>query len=128
MSRVVVDTSVLVDFLRRRDRKTTVLDALVDRAEHEFYISLITHTELYSGSSVWERSQARRELELVLAGFTILPFSQEISEKAGWVRATYRLSPPDAIIAATALEYGLPVLTFDVSDFKKVKGLKLFSL
>lgn len=128
MSRVVVDTSVLVDFLRRHDRETTVLGALVSQADHEFCIALITHTELYAGSSVWERPQARKELEIVLAGLLILPFSLEVSERAGWVRATYRLSPPDAIIAATALEHSLPLLTFDVADFKKIKGLKLFSV
>ena len=119
---------MLVDFLRRRDREATLYSALVERGDYALCISLITHTELYAGASVWKRAKARKELDALLAGLQILPLSLEISEQAGRVRATHRLSPPDAIIAATALEHNLSVVTFDVADFKRVKGLKLFSV
>jgi predicted nucleic acid-binding protein len=33
----------------------------------------------------------------------------------------------DAIIAATAIYYNSPLLTFNIRDFKKIKELKLIS-
>ena len=38
------------------------------------------------------------------------------------------LKLPDAIIAATALHTGTPLLTRNVKDFKKVRGLKLLEV
>lgn len=128
MTRLLVDTSVLIDFLRRADKSQTIFSVLAEKMEHQFCASIVTHTELYSGKSIWEFSKRRQELEALMIGLTLLPLSSEISQRAGKIAAEYNLDLVDAIIAGTAVQYDLPLVTLNVRDFKKIKGLKLFSL
>lgn len=43
------------------------------------------------------------------------------------IRRNYRLKLPDAVIAATALHLGLPLITRNVKDFKDIPELKLLN-
>lgn len=47
-----------------------------------------------------------------------------IKDKCIFLRNNYKIKTPDAIIAATALVFDLPLLTSD-ADFKKINELKL---
>lgn len=48
-----------------------------------------------------------------------------IAESAGRIRRTADVALPDALIAATALEHGLAVLTRNVRRFARVDGLRV---
>jgi len=124
MKKLLLDTSVLVDFLRRKKKEETLL-AKVFRAGYIPAISLITHTELYAGKSVWSKAKAKRELENLLAGLDIIILNEEVSRLAGKIRAKYRLGIIDAIIAAEAIISQLPLVTLNLKDFEKVKGVKI---
>lgn len=126
MRKILIDTSVAIDFLRRKDREKTVLYTLV-KDKYQLYVSIITHTELYAGKSVWEKKEAREDLQKLFSGIHILPLQEEISKKAGEIKSYYNINLLDAIIAASALTHKLHVATLNVKDFKKVKGLKLFA-
>lgn len=126
MRKILIDTSVVIDFLRRKDREKTLLYTLV-QDKYQLYVSIITHTELYAGKSVWEKKEAREDLQTLFSGITILPLQEEISKKAGGIKAHYNSNLLDAIIAASALTHKLHVVTLNVKDFKKIKGLKLFA-
>lgn len=128
MTSLLIDTSVLIDFLRRQDKVQTLFAVLVQEMTYQFSVSILTHTELYSGKSVWGSSKRKQELEDLLAGLSLLPLSSEVSLVAGKLVAEHNLDLVDAVIAGTALEHSLPIVTLNVRDFKKVKGLKLFSL
>lgn len=124
--KVLLDTSVIVDFLRKKDKEKTILYTLA-RKGYGLNVSLITHTELYAGKSVWEKTKARRELETIFEGLEVLELNEKISKEAGKIRAKCNLDLIDAIIAATALYYKLPLVTLNVRDFKKTRGLKIVS-
>jgi len=47
------------------------------------------------------------------------------AERGGESRREHRLALPDALIAATALEHGLALLTRNVRHFEPVAGLRL---
>ena len=124
MDKVLVDTSVLIDFLRVKNKEGTLFASLV-KEEKQLYISIITHTELYAGKSIWEDKKAKEELEILFSGLSLLPLEEGISQKAGEIKASYNLNLLDAIIAATALIHYLKLVTLNIKDFRKVEGLKL---
>jgi len=126
MKRVLLDTSVIIDFLRRKDKDKTLLFVLAQQ-EINLYISIITHTELYAGKSVWENKNAKEELETLFSGMKILPLEHNISQKAGEIKAKYNLNLLDAIVAATSILHSLELVTLNIKDFDKVKEINLFT-
>jgi predicted nucleic acid-binding protein len=56
---------------------------------------------------------------------TILELGDEVVEKTIDLRKQYQIKLPDAVIASTALEHKLILITNNVKDFKNIKGLKL---
>lgn len=125
MKKLFLDTSIIIDYLRRKDIKQTVLAGVVS-AGYESAISIITHAELYAGKSVWEDQSLHNAVDKLCSGFTILPIDTHISKNAGKIRAYYQLSLGDAIIAATAIENDCELVTLNLKDFKKTQNLKLF--
>lgn len=126
MRKFLLDTSVIIDFLRRKDKENTLLYKL---SEEELYISIITHTELFAGKSVWEHKQVRDALEMVFSGLKILPLNEEISERAGHIKArTRQTSLIDSVISATSIVHNLEVVTFNIKHFEQIPGLKLYPL
>lgn len=93
---------------------------------YDLIVSLITVTELYSGKSV-QTAKGRKVLEDILAGVEIRIPDLELAIKAGELRAKYQLSLADSYIACLAMDLGLPLSTFDLSDFGKIKELKIYS-
>lgn len=125
MRKLLIDTSVIIDFLRRKKKQDTLFYSL---AEHELYCSIISHTELYSGMSVWERKEAKKELEDLFSGIKIIPLQKEVSEKAGNLKALRpQISLIDCIIGASAIVHDLTLVTLNTKDFEKFEKIQLFS-
>lgn len=55
------------------------------------------------------------------------PLDDEVIERAVLMRQQKRMKLRDAIIAATALEYGLPLVTRNEADFKGIPGLQIIN-
>lgn len=125
MKKLLIDTSVIIDFLRRKDKEATLLYKI---SHNYLYMSIVTHTEIYSGKSVWEKEKAKEEVHELFSGLTILPLIPEISKVAGHVKAyNHDSSILDCIIAATALVHDIELATLNVKDFEKIKGIHLFN-
>jgi len=82
--------------------------------------SVVTRAELFAG-----RSTDEDIVRLLLDPFSELPVERRIAERGGRLRRDLGLRTPDALIAATALEHGLSILTRNVRDFEPVPGLKV---
>ncbi len=115
--RYLLDTTFLVDVLRRLPAALDRLDRLHDDGDEPF-VSSVTTTELWSGrrpGTEMAIEGALRYLEFVHAG----PLT---ARRAGEWRAAARdsgrtLTTTDALIAATAFDVGAAVLTRNVRDF-----------
>jgi predicted nucleic acid-binding protein len=63
------------------------------------------------------------DLEELFASSKILPVSRSVIDKAVGLRQLRKMSLGDALIAATALEHGLPLATRNTDDFDWIDGL-----
>jgi predicted nucleic acid-binding protein len=69
------------------------------------------------------------QLKKKLKAYNVIHFNEKTSKLSIELIEQFRLSHglliPDAIIAATAITYGLKLFTYNVKDFKFIPGLKL---
>jgi predicted nucleic acid-binding protein len=112
VTRILLDTDVLVDHLRGKRR--------IVPGNDDLHVSAITRAELFSGRGAEER-RVRRLLEPMRD----LPVDAAIAERAGRLRRGSNRRLPDALIAATAVEHRLTLVTRNVRGFEGVRGLKL---
>lgn len=112
MSAILLDTDVLIDHLRGHHR--------LDLANPAWTISVVTRCELFSG-----RNSDEKRLSRVLSGLEELPVDRAIAQAAGRIRRAAQLHVADALIAATALEHDLPIMTRNRRHFERVPGLTL---
>ena len=114
MADVLIDTDVFVDHLRGA--------AELRVGGHRVHFSVLTRAELVAGTS------ATDNISTLLAPFREISIDRAVAERAGRVRREAGIRLPDALIAATALEHRLSLITRNRSDFDKVRGLRQRSL
>jgi predicted nucleic acid-binding protein len=125
MKKVLLDTSVIIESIRLKDKSETAVVKLT-QGGFQLAASIITYFEAYAGKSVWEKPEARQTVETLLAGMELIGLETTIAQKAGELRAQHSLSAMDALIAATAIQHQLPLVTINLKDFAQVPGLLLF--
>lgn len=108
---VLVDTDVFIDHLRGAVQ--------LRPGRNRLHYSVITRAELFAGNT------ATALASQLLAPFREVAVDRDIAERAGRVARESGLRLPDALIAATALEKALQLSTRNVSDFDKVRGLRI---
>lgn len=112
MSRILLDTDVLIDHLRGYRP--------LHLSDPKLKISVVTRCELFAGRNVNE--PALRQALSVLKEVSV---DRSIAEAAGRIRRTTDLPVPDALIAATALAHDMAVMTRNRRHFTRVAGLRL---
>lgn len=113
MADFLVDTDIFIEHLRGTHR----LEA--PRRKSLFY-SVITRCELLSGKGIEEET-----IQRVLTPLRELAVDRAVAERAGRLRRHLDIRTPDALIAATALQHRLSLLTRNVRHFRAVPGLRL---
>lgn len=119
----LVDTSVLIDYLRDLDPATSLLEtAIVDNGLHA---SEITRLEVLAGMRTGEETRTRRTLSALIWH----PVTAEVAELAGglgrrWLPSHGGIDAPDLAIAATSQLVGLPLLTLNVRHFPMFPELR----
>ena len=118
---MLVDTDVLIWHLRGYAQATRRLDQL-----DALTLSAVSYLEVLQGMrNKAELAAVKKMLERRAA--TLLPLSEAITLRAidlmESLSLSHGLQMGDALIAATALDHGLPVLTANVKHFSPVEGL-----
>ena len=119
---MVIDTDVLIWYMKgNKNAYKTIEDS------KNFYISVVTYMELVQGMrDKNEHNKLRRALHLWNS--KILYISEEISVKAMFFVEQHYLSHSiqlaDALIGATAIAHGLPILTGNDKHYKILKDLQ----
>ena len=89
-------------------------------------ISFISRIEVLGFHGFGNLSPDRQSrLREVIASMVELELNEALISKAILLRQEKRMSLADAMIAATAIVYDLPLVTRNVDDFKHIAGLRL---
>jgi predicted nucleic acid-binding protein len=128
MSGFLLDTNIPSETIRLQP-EPRVMDWIARQANDALFLSVVTIGELRRGFITAPDPQRRARLERwletdVLLWFDgrILPVTKEIADRWGVLDGTCQLrgtpaNTADGMIAATALEHGLTVVTRNVKDF-----------
>lgn len=93
-----------------------------DILSQPFAISQATRVEVLGWHKLTPQDKA--DLEIFMAAGVVLSISDAIADRAIALRQARKFSLGDALIAATALEHALDLVTRNADDFKHVPGLK----
>ena len=126
---VLIDASVLIDFERG---KISVEQRLAGREDEQFFLSVVTASELLHGvhRAAAPDVRARRSafVEAVLARFPLLAIDLPTARTHAqlWAELASRgtiIGPHDMWIAAACIAHGLALVTGNAREFARVPGL-----
>lgn len=126
----LVDTDRLIDYLQGDPTAIALLQPLFPIG---VAISIITFSEVYEGiySSADPRA-AERAFRAVLESVAVLPFGRSVAKRYAALRHALRVQGRsvrqrslDLMIASTALDHNLTLITRNVADYGDISGLSL---
>jgi len=120
---MIFDTDILI-WVQRGNSKAA---RLIDRSE-ERCLSVYSYMELLQGAKSKQQHHYINDF-LSSIGFVVLPLSENVGHRALIYVQQYTLShglrAGDAIIAATAAENNMTLVSSNAKDFKPIKELEL---
>lgn len=128
----LLDTNVISE-LRRPRPHGAVVAWLAPVADSDLHLSAVTIGEIQAGIEIMREQDAAKadEIEqwaaLVAVSYNVLPMDAETFRL--WARLMHRSSNTlyeDAMIAATAKQHGLTIVTRNVGDFASF-GVEIFN-
>jgi predicted nucleic acid-binding protein len=116
---ILLDTNIIIYAL---EEKEAVLNFLNDKI---IAVSFCTEIELLGWKNI--TATDKNEIDLFLSKSIILEYDLSLKRRTIHLKSTYRLKLADAFIAATALEFDIPLVSAD-KVFEKVKELNFIKL
>lgn len=113
-NKILIDTNIAL-YLFNGDQ-----DLAAELQDKEAYISFINELELLGYRGITEREESW--MELFLEECSIMDLNEGIKNITIDLRRKYKLKLPDAVIAATAIFLGIPLISAD-SHFDKIVDL-----
>ena len=121
----LLDT-VILSKLRKRERNTNVVHWLRETRASDLFLSVVTIGEIERGINRQQRvdlvfaKQLSSWLESILLHYRdrIIPIDIPIARRWGELSDRHGHASVDLLIAATAMEHGLTVMTRNVRHFK----------
>lgn len=112
----LVDSDIVIDVLRRRHYTRPLLERWAARGP--LAVSVVTHLEVYQGMRPGEEEATG----ILLDGLVSIPVDAHLARQAGLLLREVRtrgftLGIADALVAATALSLGVPLLTNNVEHY-----------
>ena len=121
---LVVDTSVLIDYLRGGILWEQIIESEKEAICH---IPTIVIFELFSGKSS-KLPQNAQKIKNILKYLERIELTEKIAKRAGelYRDVNKTLQAPDYIIAASCLSIGGSVVTLNVKHFQNIPGLQIY--
>ena len=125
---IVLDTSMLIDFFRKRNKSKSALFQLMDH--YEFYISVVTAFEIQIGI---KSDRQQQEYQGFMENIGVLPIDERGIENAVKIynhlkNQNAQIGLADLLIGATAVRYDLSLATLNRKHFERIPELELVSL
>jgi tRNA(fMet)-specific endonuclease VapC len=127
---IIVDADVII---RGEKGKFDFQGWLASRPNDIFQIAAVTVAELWHGlerAVGTHKVQRQRYLEMIVAPLPVIPYTEQTAYEHARIWAELEASGRmigyyDVIVAATALERGSQVATFNRRHFTQVEGLRV---
>ncbi len=120
---MIIDTDVMIWYLRGSEKARTVIDGY-----NGFFVSAVTYMELIQGMKNKKELNALRKA-FRLWNVKVIYINEDISTRAMFYVEQHFLSDSvelaDALIGATAVVNGLPLLTGNTKHYKALKDIQL---
>jgi predicted nucleic acid-binding protein len=125
--KIVVDTSIVIDHLRKSDKSRSILYEIADK--YEFCFSAVTIFELLAGAT---DDRKRKDVNNILKTGKELVFTGETAKTAALIYQKLKsenslIGVSDIFIGASAVSYGLPLATLNKKHFERIPHLKIIS-
>ena len=128
----LIDSDWVIDYLGSRPEALRLLETLADEG---VAISILTYMEIYQGViQSTQPEEVQDTLQAFLDAVPIIPLSPSVARRCAHLREDLRLQGRrvnqraiDLIIAATALEYDLILVTRNTRDYEDVPGLRTYA-
>lgn len=121
----MVDTSILIDYFRKKDKSQTRLFMLSQKSQN-LCISSITEFEIYTGA----RGEQIEFWKIMLSNLVVFPFDSAAALAAVDIQNNLKIlrksiDKADLFIAATAVAHNLSFDTLNQKHFESIEDLKL---
>ncbi len=123
----LIDTNTCIYFLNRSSEN--IISRMKSLSPADIKLSSITVAELFFGA---DKSKAKKKNHSVVQVFTDnfeqLPFDSQCCKNYAMIRSSLEkkgpsIGPMDLLIASITLTHNLTLVTNNVKEFKRVKGL-----
>lgn len=128
--RYLIDTTVLIPYFAD---DTVAIAMLNHLAPDGIAVSILSYLEAYQGViESPDPAEARRKFNAFFRGVPVLPVSPAVARRCAEIRSllkgqgkSSRRRGFDLVIAATALDHGLALVTHNTRDFHDIPDLVL---
>ena len=125
---ICLDTSVLIDYYRKKDKTKSLFFKLTERYSL-FAVSAITEYELYLGNSEEQNIFWNKFFSQI----TVLPFDTIAARNAANIFKQLKgknklIDVPDIMIAGTTMRFNLPLATLNRKHFERINDVKIVDL
>jgi tRNA(fMet)-specific endonuclease VapC len=124
-----VDDDHVADYLKGQRRAVEFLDELLPEG---LAISIITYAEVYEGIYYGqERTRHETGFREFLDGVTVLGITRSVARQFAILRGDLRakvqlIGQTDLLIAATAIQHNLTLVTRNIKDYQRIPNLKMY--
>jgi len=125
----LLDSNTCIRYLNQRS--PLIIKKLHNTPERDIVVCSIVKAELFYGAMKSQYpQQTLQKQQLFLNRFASLPFDDQCALIYGQIRADLAIKgtpigPNDALIAAIAMANSLTLVTHNIAEFSRIKGLQL---
>jgi predicted nucleic acid-binding protein len=123
MDKILVDTSVIVRYLKTNDG---ILPDIL--GSYTLLVSVVTLTELLASAKAADQKAKAEMRNFLVDNFQIVPLSEEIALHAADIVRGQDATLAQSYIAATSIKHDAPLLTYELKVFDAVPDLQLIDL
>jgi tRNA(fMet)-specific endonuclease VapC len=131
--RYLIDTTVLIPYFAGDPQAEALIKQLIPDG---IAVSILSYLEAYQGAiEEADPEAAKRQFNAFFTGIPVLPVSPAVARRCAEIRShiksqgkSIRRRAFDLVIAATALEHGLEVVTHNTQDFQDIPNLVRYQI
>ena len=122
LSGFIIDTNILIYYFSGALNQG-IAEYVSKAIKVHFGVSVISEIEFLGWQGFQSTPDDYAQARIFLKDALLYPLTPEIAQRAIAIRQNYKIKTPDAVIAATALEHDLTLLSRNEKDFAALPEL-----